>query len=138
MASIRREVELRVNSDEVWAAILDLGALPKLFPGVVANARMEGDMRVVTFVDGTELHERLVDINPVTRRMVVATVGGRIQHLNSAVQVFAEGQRRSRVIWVVDFLPNEIIDRVRDIVDREVAAARETLERPEQNSRRQP
>jgi carbon monoxide dehydrogenase subunit G len=131
LASIRREVGLRADPAKVWAAILDLGALPKLAPGVVLNARIENDVRVVTFANGLQLREWVVDIDPVARRLVMASTGGRITHLNSAVQVFVDGYQLCRVVWVVDFLPNEISDTVRDIVDREVAAARNVLERDE-------
>ena len=128
MASIRREVALRVESEKVWAAILDLGALPKLAPGVVLEARVEGDVRLVTFANGVQLRERVVDIDPVARRLVIASTGGRIEHLNSAMQVFVEGVHRCRVVWIVDFLPNDIRENVRDILDREIVAARAVLE----------
>jgi carbon monoxide dehydrogenase subunit G len=131
VASIRREVALRADPAKVWAALLDLGALPKLAPGVVLNARMEDGVRLVTFANGLQLREWIVDIDPVARRLVMASTGGRIVHLNSSVQIFVEGQQQCRVVWVVDFLPNEISDRVRDIVDREVNAARSVLEQRE-------
>ena len=131
MPSLRREIMLKVNPEKVWAAILDLGALPKLTPGVVLTAEMEDDMRLVTYADGLQLREWVVDLDPIARRLVMTSVGGKIKHLNSSIQVFAEGRNRSRVEWICDFLPAEIGPSVHDIIDREIAAAKQVLERGE-------
>ena len=42
------------------------------------------------------------------RRLVYAVISERVKHYNASVQVFADGDMRSRLIWIVDLLPNEI------------------------------
>lgn len=41
----------------------------RLLPGLVTAARMEGDVRVLTMPDGTEVRELIVAIDDAARRM---------------------------------------------------------------------
>jgi hypothetical protein len=45
------------------------------------------------------------------------------------VQVFADGERRSRVVWIADVLPNEIGDYMGGLMDQGLQAMKKTLER---------
>ena len=50
MASIRKEILIEADCEEVWAAARDVGALhERLASGFVVDTRMEGDDRIVTF-----------------------------------------------------------------------------------------
>ena len=56
MATIRREFMVSVTPAQVWDAVRDVGAAHKrLFPGVLVDARMDGDARIVTFANGLVL-----------------------------------------------------------------------------------
>ena len=51
MASIRKETVIDVGADHVWAALRDWGALhERLVPGFVVDARLDGEDRIVTFL----------------------------------------------------------------------------------------
>lgn len=109
MASIHKEILIGASSAEVWAAVRDFGAIHRrLAPGFVADARLDGDARIVTFANGTAARELLVDRDDVRRRLVYAVVSERVQQHSASVQVFAEGESHSRLVWTVDVLPNEI------------------------------
>src|SRR5688500_17318228 len=101
MASIRKEILLEVSADEVWAAVRDVGAPHKrLAPGFLLDTVMDGDARVVTFANGLVARELIVDVDDEARRFVWAVVGSpRLTHHNAAMQVFAEGAGRSRLVW---------------------------------------
>ena len=42
------------------------------------------------------------------RRLGWSVVGGRLTHHNASLQVFADGEGRSRVVWIADLLPNDL------------------------------
>jgi carbon monoxide dehydrogenase subunit G len=129
MASIHREILIAARPESVWAAVRDVGAVhQRLVPGLVVNARLEGDTRVVTFANGMVLRELIVDINDDTRRFVYASVGGRARHHNASLQVFAEGEDSSRLVWITDVLPNELAASVGELIEQGIGVMKQTLE----------
>ena len=128
MASIRREIQV-ARVEEVWDAIADVGAVhTRLAPGFVIDTRLEGGARVVTFGNGLVARELIVDVDHGSRRLVWAVVGGRPTHHNASVQVVAEAERRSRVIWIADLLPNELASPIASLIDQGMAVMKKTLE----------
>jgi len=103
MASIRQEMLLDAAPETVWSAIRDVGLVHRrLAPGFVADCRLEdtGATRVVTFANGHIARELIVDIDDGTRRLVWAVVDGRPKHHNASLQVFADGNGGSRIVWL--------------------------------------
>lgn len=130
MASIARTVVLDADPAEVWAAVADFGALHRrLVPGFVTDTRIEGDSRVVTFANGTVARELLVDTDHAARRLVYAVVSERVRQHSASVQVFAEGERCSRLVWIVDVLPNDIASYMSSQMDTAVVAMKQALDR---------
>ncbi|HLN07409.1 MAG TPA: SRPBCC family protein, partial [Xanthobacteraceae bacterium] len=83
MASIRKEILTNARVEDVWAAISDIGALhTRLVPGFVVNTRVEAGARTVTFGNGMEVRELIVDLDDDARRLVWSAVGGRLSHHN--------------------------------------------------------
>ena len=80
----------------------------RLVPGFVLDSRLDGDARIVTFSNGTVARELLVDCDDDRRRLVYAVISERLKQHSASVQVFAEGDGRSRLLWTVDVLPHEI------------------------------
>ncbi len=76
-------------------------------PGFVVDTRLEDGARVVTFGNGVVARE----------------------HHNASVQVFADGDRRSRVVWIADVLPNEIAGYMAGLLDQGLEVMKKTLER---------
>ena len=80
----------------MWDAVRDFGALHRrLVPGFVTAVELEGTTRTVTFANGTQAREVLVDSDDQARRLVYAVVGGRLTAHSASVQVFAEGKRNA-------------------------------------------
>jgi Polyketide cyclase / dehydrase and lipid transport len=94
MASIYREVVIAVSAERVWSVIRDVGAVhTRMAPGFVADVRMEGDVRIVTFINGRVVPERIIGIDDANRRLAYASVGvPERQHHNASFQVFDESQ----------------------------------------------
>ena len=128
MASIYKDIPLDAHPDEVWAAVRDFGAVHKrLAPGFVVDAQLDGDARIVTFANGNVARERLVDCDEARRRLVYAIANERVSHYSASVQVLADGDTRSRLIWIVDVLPNEIAPYIDAQMELGALAVQNTL-----------
>ena len=130
MASIHKDIPIDAHPDEVWDAVRDFGAVHRrLAPGFVTDARLEGDVRIVTFHNGTMAREMLVDCDDARRRLVYAIIGERVKHYSASVQIIPDGEARTRMIWIVDVLPNEIAPYIAGQMDLSVLAMQRTLRR---------
>jgi carbon monoxide dehydrogenase subunit G len=129
MASIRKEIAIAARPDDIWDAVRDVGAVHRrLAPGFVVDTRMDGDARIVTFGNGLVARELIVDIGEEARRLTWSVVGGRMTHHNASLQVFPDGDSRSRVVWIADLLPNDLTGTVAGMIEQGMAAMKRTLE----------
>jgi hypothetical protein len=109
MASIHKDIPLDARPDDVWAAVRDYGAVhQRVAPGFVTDCRLDGDARIVTFANGNVARELLVTMDDARKRLVYAVVSERVKQHSASIQVFADGENRSRMVWIADVLPNEI------------------------------
>ena len=129
MASIHKEVLIDAPADRIWDALRDVGAIhTRLARDFVTDTRLEGDTRDVTFSNGAVVHERIVDLDDRVRRIAYAAVGGRFTHHSASIQVFPDGDSRSRVVWIADLLPNDLAGLVGGMMEQGCAAMKRTLE----------
>jgi carbon monoxide dehydrogenase subunit G len=134
MASIHREIEIDARPETAWAALRDVGALhTRLVPGFVTDTRLEEGARVVTFGNGMVARELIVDVDDKARRVAWSVVGGRMTHHNASAQVFANGARGCRFVWIADLLPNEVAPVIAAMIEQGLAVIKETLERAERD-----
>ena len=104
MASIHKEILIEARPEDVWAAIRDIGAIHRrLAPGFV------------------------VDTDDAVQRLVWSVVGGRMTHHNASLQVFADGENRSRVVWIADLLPNDVAGVVGAMIEQGMGVMQKTL-----------
>jgi hypothetical protein len=130
MASIHKDIPIDAQPAEVWAAVRDFGAVhTRLAPGFVIDARLDGDARIVTFANGNVAREQLVDCDEARRRLVYAIANERVSHYSASVQAIADGEARSRLIWIVDVLPHEIAPYIDAQMDQAALAMQKTLGR---------
>ncbi|TYC00273.1 SRPBCC family protein [Micromonospora sp. WP24] len=134
MATVSVEVTVDVPANRVWEAVADVGAVHRrLLPGRVADARVEGDVRILTMPDGAQVRELILAVDNRIRRMAYAVVEGQrlplIYH-HAAFQVLDEGDH-SRLVWLTDVLPHAMADAVRARVERGIEEMRDVLERNE-------
>jgi len=131
MASIRKEIVIEASPERVWDAVRDVGAVhERLAPGFVVDTRLEAGARVVTFANGLVARELIVDVDDEARRLAWAVVGSpRLTHHNASMQVFDDGDRGSRVVWIADLLPNENAGTIAAMIDEGLGTMKKTLER---------
>ncbi|MBV9750272.1 MAG: SRPBCC family protein [Acetobacteraceae bacterium] len=128
MASIYKEVLIEANPDALWAALRDVGNVHRLFPGVLTNARLEGDTRVVTFAGGQVARERIVALDDERRRVAYGVVRDGLVHHSASMQVFADGAGCSSFVWISDFLPDDLMAAIRPRVEQGAAAIKRAME----------
>ncbi|MEA2885214.1 MAG: hypothetical protein QOH32_4470, partial [Bradyrhizobium sp.] len=62
-------------------------------------------------------------------RLVYAVVSPRVKQHSASIQVFADGEGRSRVVWIADVLPNEIGHYIDGQMDLGAAAMQKAFRR---------
>lgn len=130
MASIHTEVLIEAPPDQVWDAVRDVGAVhTRLAQGFVVDTTLNGDSRLVSFANGEAVREQIIDIDDRIRRVAYTVVEWRTTHHNASMQVFADGNGRSRLVWIADLLPNDLADLVGGLMEQGSAAMKRTLER---------
>ena len=131
MASIHQDIRIDVPPDQVWDALRDVGALhTRLVVGFVLECKLEGEMRHLRFANGLQASERIISVDPERRRVAWSATGARLSHHNASAQVFDEGARRSRVVWIADLLPHDMAPAVATMIDEGLQAMKRTLESP--------
>jgi hypothetical protein len=130
MASIYKDIPLEARADDVWAAVHDYGAVhQRVAPGFVTDCRLDGDTRIVTFANGNVAREVLVTMDEARKRLVYAVASERVKQHSASIQIVADGDNRSRMIWITDVLPNEIAPYIDGQMDLGAAAMQKTFRR---------
>lgn len=129
MACIRTEISIDASPDAVWGALREWGALhERLVPGFVVDTQLDGEDRIVTFFNGAVVREVLVDLDEDARRLAWSIVDGPYTHHNASSQVFPEGERAARFVWVADLLPDELAAQTREMMQQGTKVVKQTLE----------
>jgi hypothetical protein len=130
MASIHKDILIDANPNDVWDAVRDFHAVhQRLVPGFVLDSKADGDARIVSFANGTSARELLVDSDDKRKRLVYAVISERIKQHSASVQVIADGDNRSRLLWTVDVLPHEIAPYIDAQMDQAALAMQKKLGR---------
>ena len=132
MASICKHIVTKARTDDVWSAIRDIGALhTRLVPGFVTDTRLErgAGARIVTFSNGMVLREPIIAVDDRARRLLWSADGAPFTHYNASLQVFAEDGGASRVVWIADFLPDEVASNQHAAMDAALQVMKATLDR---------
>jgi carbon monoxide dehydrogenase subunit G len=124
-------MQVNVGAERIWEAVRDVGAVhQRLAPGFVMDTRLEEGARVVTFANGMTARELIVDVDDGARRLVWSVVGSpRLTHHNASLQVFAEGDGRSRIVWIADLLPDEVAGYIQTMIEQGMGVMKQTLEK---------
>ena len=129
MASIHKQVTVAVGADNAWTALRRVGDAHKLFAPVLVDARLEGDIRIVTFANGMVLHERILDVNDDRRRVAYAAMDapGTTYH-HASMQIVDDGPGRCQFVWVTDFHPPEVGASISPLIEHGANALKTNLE----------
>lgn len=129
MASICHETRLDLSAEQAWSALREVGLAPRLFAGVLADGRLDGDVRTVTFAGGMKVRERIIDVSDERRRVAYSAIEGTpMTHHNASMQIVPDGEGRCRFIWTADFLPHDFGEQMLPLVQQGAEALKRNLE----------
>ena len=132
MASIRIAIPVDRPAQTVWAAVADAGAVhERLARGFVVDTQLRDGCRVVTFAVGLVAKELLVDIDEDARRIAYAVVESPLglRHHHATMEVVADGDDHSQLVWVADLLPEDLEPAVRTFMEQGAESMQRTLRR---------
>jgi carbon monoxide dehydrogenase subunit G len=131
MATLHKQIRIAARRDDVWAAVRDLGALhTRLVPGFVVDTRMDGpEARIVTFANGLTAREEIISVDDERHRLAWNATGSKATHYNAVLELFADGEVHTRVVWTSDLLPHALAAAIGEMQDQGLAAMQRALER---------
>ena len=91
------------------------------------NGALRSPSIAVTFANGMQARELLIDLDDKSRRLVWSVVGGRPTHHNASMQIFPDGEGRTRVVWIADLLPNELAGPIGGMIEQGLGAMAKAL-----------
>lgn len=131
MATIYKEFIVEADAAQVWDALRDFGTVhTRLAPGFLTDCKLDGQgARIVSFANGLVARELLVGIDEANRRLAYTVTDGKAAHHQASAQVFADGEGRSRFVWITDVLPDEFAAYVEPMMVKGGEAMKKTLEK---------
>jgi Polyketide cyclase / dehydrase and lipid transport len=130
MAFLRTEISIAADPADVWDVIGDFAAGPlRMAPGFVIGCSAEADLRVVTFADGTVVHERFVARADDERRITYSVVGGSVRPDRDTAEMLVVGEGDGcRFVWTHDVEPDDLAPGIQAAMDRGAEVVKGTLE----------
>lgn len=131
MATIYKEIIIEAAPQVVRAAVRDVGAVhQKLIPKVLTDARLSGNERILTFATGAVVHELIISIDDERQRLAYAVISGSAHTTfhHATMEVFAQGEGSSRLVWITDFLPDSQLGIITIIINRGAEIMKSALE----------
>ncbi|MDH6166004.1 carbon monoxide dehydrogenase subunit G [Variovorax boronicumulans] len=131
MATIYKEFTVEADVAKMWEALRDFGAVhTRLAPGFLTDCKLDGQgARIVSFANGLVARELLVGMDEANRRLAYTITDGKASHHHASAQVFADGEGRSRFVWITDVLPDEFAAYVESMMVKGGEAMKAALER---------
>ncbi len=128
MATLTREFVLDVPPDTVWSRISDVGAVNELID-FVGEVTVHGDRRTCALGDQGLLDELIVTVDPEQRRLVYSIRQSPFgfEHHSASMQAVADGDGRTRFLWITDFKPDTVTPALEDALDQAVASIKRVL-----------
>jgi hypothetical protein len=126
MATIERRIDLDMDGARAWALLRDFGNADALFAGVLSGCGRMGSTRVVTFVSGFSVTERLITLDDARRRLVYSVLDG-VFALHSSSMAIEDRVGGCTFVWTSDFIPDEAAPQVQPLVDAGCQALQRNL-----------
>lgn len=118
MASIYRSGTVSVSPDVAWAFLEAYSRSEvHVFSACVAERQVD-DHRVVTTVDGREIWERIVTVDPVHRRASYTVPGlNGAEYHHAEMRVDLDADEATTLTWITDLIPHELAEQRASLYD---------------------
>jgi hypothetical protein len=111
MASVYHRSHLEVPVAIAWDFVERYSRSEVHAFSVCTSERQVDDFRVVTTIDGQEIWEQNVTVDPALMRAVYTITGlNDSTHHQAEMRVYDDGDSESSLEWITDFLPHDIVD----------------------------
>jgi hypothetical protein len=82
------------------------------------------------FFNGAVARQRLIGIDDGACRLAYSVIESQLNatHHNASAQVLDDGDGRSRFVWTMDVLPDELAAPIAELMDTGIEAIKATLE----------
>ena len=112
MATMHKQAKLDVPAESAWRFVERYTRSEvHMFPSLASGERQEGEYRVVTQHDGSEVWERNVSVDPARMRASYTIPGiPGIEHHHASMQVVDDADGFSTIVWITDVLPDAMVD----------------------------
>jgi hypothetical protein len=128
MTTIRKNIDIDAPAADVWDAVRDIGAIHTRFtPGFVTDTRLEPGARVVTFANGLEVREVIIDVNQELRRLAYSARSENFEHHSASFEVVPLSSSRTRLVWTTDVLPEAAANLIRPMIEQGSLVIQRTL-----------
>ncbi|MCD4524249.1 SRPBCC family protein [Nocardioides sp. cx-173] len=137
MAGITHSERLSVPPSAAWGFVERYTRSEVHIFSSCVGERQDGEYRIVTLADGSEVAERNVTVDP-ERMRAVYTVPGLLgaEHHHAEMRILEDTDGGATLTWTIDVLPHELADRLGDTYAVlfgelvEAVNARATVDRP--------
>lgn len=128
MATIHREFEIGASAEKAWEAVRDVGNVNKIVT-FLGEVTVEGDYRTCSLGDQGQLNELIVSVDDQRRRLVYSIRESpfNFSHHSASMQIAPNNGGGSRIIWVTDVKPDEVVPALEEAIDAAAASIKETL-----------
>jgi len=128
MTTIYKEFTVEASLESAWDALRDFNAVhQRLAPGFVIDCKPGEGSRTVTFANGMIAKEVLMGIHEAAHRLSYTVVGGKASHHLASAQLLAEGEGRTRFVWITDVLPDALGEYVDAMMTQGAAVMQRAL-----------
>ncbi|MFY0681385.1 MAG: SRPBCC family protein [Thalassovita sp.] len=135
MATVVKVGVVAKPASEIWAALSDVDNVSNL-SGMIAESRMEGDLRICVLGDGSEIKETILSVDSDLMRVAYRVHESPLpieEHAASYV-VTAEGDDSCRVTWITDLKPDAAAEGFSQLADPMFADLLGTLQGETENA----
>jgi hypothetical protein len=118
MATIYRSARLSVSPDAAWDVVDRYTRSEVHIFQSCASERQVDDYRVVVTLEGMELWERNITVDPQRRRAVYTVPGiPGTEHHQAEMRIDVDADGRAVLVWTTDLLPDELAHEMSDTYD---------------------
>lgn len=119
MGTITREFVVDLPPEAVWEKVGDVGAINQLID-FIGEVTLDGDRRSCALGDGGTLEELIVSVDPDRRRVVYSIQQSPFgfEHHSASMQAVADGDGRTRFVWITDFKPESVAPALDGVIDQ--------------------
>ncbi|WP_164478578.1 SRPBCC family protein [Mycolicibacterium stellerae] len=110
ISAVTVDIPIDASAEFTWDVIRDIYAVnTRLIPGFAVAVEKGPNSRIVTFVDGMKVTERIVEVDDDARRMVYQVIDGPVTH-HQGSQVVREDDAGVHLVWTTEFAPASLLD----------------------------